>query len=185
MQPLSLLPRGPEARIATTWAATARKAAGISRAQSHSQALVRAVVLLPARKKTPLFPRREDTLCHLLLAPRVPELLLTHGLFHSPPHRATGHEAMVAPGTQMWLVHERLQVGPRGGGLGLGLAQIAPAPQGRTAQNQKMEMLGSRGELCKLSTWFLCSKIPRCWLTNQKALLGQSLFPVWFRWSFL
>lgn len=56
-------------------------------------------------------------------------------------------------------------------GLGLGPAQIALVPQGGTTQNKKMEIFGSGGELCKLS------KIPRCWLTNQKAILGQSLFP--------
>ena len=105
--------------------------------------------------------------------------------FSKPASRATDHDAVVVPGTQMWLVHERLEVGPRGGGLGLGPAQISPVPQGGTTQDQKMEIFGSGGELCKLSTWFLCLEISRYWLTNQKAVLGQPLFSVWFRWPFL
>lgn len=47
--------------------------------------------------------------CSWLLEPQ--SFFLTHGLFLSVTHRATGHRAVVVPGTQMQLMQGRLKVG--------------------------------------------------------------------------
>lgn len=118
---------------------------------------------------------------------RVPELLLTRGLLQkNPTHGAIGREVVVASGTQVWLVYERLEVGPGVGGMLLAWARhrLLQCPQKAPLRTGRWKSL-TLGENDPSMSLVPVSESYLMLVFRSESCFGPSLFPVWFRRSFL
>lgn len=79
------------------------------------------------------------TTCSWLLETQ--SFFLTHGLFQSLTHRATGHRAIVVPGAQMWLMQGRLKVGLEEGVLVQALHRMLQFPGQEPTRTRRRKSL--------------------------------------------